>query len=160
MDSRLVYLLIVCVLWAGLLLYVFVLRREPDPGSGGKSGLVVLTAVMIPLLGLALCQQSRSGDRLERLGFAIFPGLRSSVGVATGSSQQGTWLYSLKESAAAALEFYRDPANHRGWKLSSSGADSLIFERGSSKLQLRVSNGHAAFLLFDADAAKPDARGK
>ncbi len=156
MDETLIYFLIGCIAWAALLYYIFVVRKAADLGAGGISALVVVSAVLIPVLGLALWSQSQSFSRLEDLGFEIHEGLDSSVGVATGTGAEPTWLYSLSTSGSAVLDFYRRPVNHKGWTLTSDTSESLVFERGESKMRLQIRNGNAAFLLFDSEQAEPN----
>lgn len=155
MDQALIYFLIGCLTWAALLYYLFVIRKAPDLGAGGKSALVVLTALLIPLIGFALWNQNESHARLEKLGFPVYSGFESAVGVATGAGPEPTWLYALRTSPSAVLNFYRRPENHSGWALVSETSSSLEFKRETRKMRLEVSNGNAAFLLFDSGEAKP-----
>lgn len=156
MDKTLIYFLGVCIVWAALLYYIFVIREAWDLGAGGKSAIVVLTALLIPLLGLALWNQNESYTRLEELGFAVYQGFENNVGVASGSDPEPTWLYSLSTAPDAALDFYRRPENHSGWELTSETSESLVFERGVWKMRLQVSGGNAAFLLIGPEGAKPN----
>ena len=100
--------------------------------------------------------QSQSNTRLEKLGFAICPGLDNSVGVSAGNVGDPNWLYSLSTSGEAVLACYRRPENHKGWTLVSDTAGGLLFKRGAARMRLQIGNGNAAFVLFDAAQAKPD----
>lgn len=156
MDQTLIYCLIGCVVWAALLYYVFVVRQATDLGAGGRSALVIVLALLIPIIGLALWNQSQSYDRLEQAGFALFPGLGNSVGVAAGNTSNTTWLYSLKAPENNVREFYRQAENHPGWKLTSESADSLVFTNGESTMHLQLGNGNAAFILFSVGETRPE----
>lgn len=151
MDETLIYFLVGCLLWATLLFYIFGVRRAADLGAGGISGLVIVAALIIPVLGLALWSQSQSFSRLEELGFEIYEGLDSSVGVASGTGAEPAWVYSLSTPGSDVLDFYRRPENHRGWKLTADTPMSLVFEQGVSKMSLKISNGTAAFLMFRSE---------
>ena len=154
MDPTLITLLIGCILWAVLLCYFFIYRRAKDLGAGGKSALIIITFILVPVIGFVLWGQKQSFQRLEELGFEAYQGLGHSFGVATGAGDSSTWLYSLSSSEDALLDFYRNPAKHKGWKLIAEESGGLTFERGNSKMLIRVSDGNVAFLLFDSQKEK------
>ncbi len=153
MDPKLLYFLIACIAWAALLFYVFQVRQASDLGAGGKAGFVVITALLLPVLGLALWHQGASSSRLEELGFSAYDGLESSVGIATGTGQEPTWLYTLSSSEQALLDFYRQPEHREGWRLTAETQHSLIFERQALKMMVNASEGQAVFQLIDNGVA-------
>lgn len=151
MDHTLIYFLLGCVAWAALLFYIFVIRGAADLGAGGKSAIVILGALLIPVLGISLWHQNEAPERLKELGFAFHEGLGSSVGVAAGTGPEPMWVYSLNSPPNSVIDFYRRPENHSGWRLTAESPNSLVFERQTLKMTLQVSDEIAAFLLFSSD---------
>ena len=149
MDPSLLTFLVACVVWFGLLYWVFIVRRASDLGAGGRAAIIVIGTVIVPALVLTLWLQNRSTSQLEALGLGVFHGLENSVGVATGTGEQPTWVYTLNATEADLLNFYRDPGNHVGWAVTASSDDRVELRRKSSILQIHASDGQAVFLLVD-----------
>lgn len=147
MSPALLALLVICLLWFGVLIYVFIIRREPDLGAGGKSALLTIAFLLIPIIGFTLWQQLGSKDRLEQIGFVRYSGLGSSVGVLVGTEEQATWLFTLNEPEITVLDFYKRTENHLGWNLISESSDTLVFEKSERQLTLHVGEGKAVFIV-------------
>lgn len=146
MNPTLAMLLIGCLLYAAVLFYVFVVRRERDLGGLGKSGLLVLAGLLVPVIGFVLWHQSQSTARLAGLGFKPYPGFKHSVGVATGMGEAPTWVYAVDDETAV-LEFYKKREHHTAWKLTSENSSMLVFVNGDDELTLSVGNGAAVLML-------------
>ena len=84
MNPTLITLLVTVLALAGLLYFVFVVRRQPDLGGRGLAGLTVLMFILAPVLLIVLWLQSDSAQNLSDSGFVSHPALVSSMGVATG----------------------------------------------------------------------------
>ena len=147
MDPTLITLLVTVLAFAGLLYFVFIVRRQPDPGAKGVAGLVVLMFLLAPVLVIVLWLQSDSGQKLSDTGFTPHPALVSSMGVATGVGDNPIWAFSIDGDRAAIMQFYRDPANHPGWQQVSDSENILIFESNDRRMSLFVSDDGAIFAL-------------
>ena len=153
MSPVVLFMLMVFLVWATLLAYVYVQRRSADAGAGGRSALLTLMTVLIPVVLLVLWHQHQSVNRLEALGFVPHPGLHNSIGVATGSGAQPVWLFELNAPVADVIDFYRQPQHHAGWQLLAQTSQGLLFERGNSRLAVELSEDKAAFILHPRSAA-------
>jgi len=129
MDLSLIALLGGCLLLAALLAYVIFVRREHLIVSWGRSGLVTLLFMLIPLVVISLWYQAGAETRLEQIGFTRYPGVVSSSGLAVGLGENPVWVFTVEGDAERALDFYRRAENRRGWALVSEGASLLLFER-------------------------------
>ena len=156
MNPTVIIFLIVCIAWTALIYYIFFIRRASDLGAGGKSAFVIVVGIIIPILCMSLWSQAQSYNRLEELGFTVYEGLGNSVGMATGVGKSPTWLYSLKTSQERVLEFYRQPRNHKDWKLTSESTNSLEFMRGKLNMLIQANDNNVVFLLFDISEEKPN----
>ncbi len=151
MNQTLIWFVIACLLWVALLYWIFIVRREPDLGAGGRSAIVIVGGLIIPVLIAALWIQSQSVSRLEKLGLTVFDGLGSTVGIAAGIGENPIWVFELDASEADALNFYRDPGNHQSWSLRSSTENSLTLTRGNAQLQIQATSGNATFLVSEPE---------
>lgn len=88
MDLSLIALLGGCLMTAALLYYVIFVRREQPISSWGKSGIVTLMFVLVPVLVIALWFQDGAVNRLEQMGFEPYPGFVSCSGIATGLGEK------------------------------------------------------------------------
>lgn len=147
MDLDLIALLGGCLLLAALLYYVIFVRREEPIGSWGKSGLVSLVFVLVPVLLIALWYQSGAENRLKEIGFTPYPGFISSSGVAAGQGKNPIWVFSVEGDLAAVLEFYRRPENHNGWTLVSENEGLLLFRHEKRLVSISANMKSVAFLL-------------
>jgi len=148
MELSLIIFLIICAAWAALLYYIFIIKKAPDLGAGGRSGIVVFTFVLIPFLAIVLWSQSGSDDRLAELGITPYPGFVSSVGVATGTGTNPTWIYEVTEEEGTLLDFYKNPDNHQGWTIVSGSGMGIALERGAKKLTIQVNGDKVFFTLY------------
>ena len=147
MDPILTTLLLAVLALAGLLFYVFIVRREPDPGGRGMAGLITLLFVLVPVLLITLWLQSDSAQRLSDTGFVPHPALVSTVGVAAGVGENPVWVYSIAGDPRDIVQFYRDAGNHPGWQQVSDSENMLIFETDDRRMSLFVSDNSAIFAL-------------
>jgi hypothetical protein len=147
MDFSLIALLGFCLFFAALLYYVIFVRREEPIGPWGKSGLVILIFLIVPVLIIALWYQAEAERRLEEIGFTPYPGFISSSGVATGSGENPVWVFSLDGDVDAVLDFYKSAENHKGWALVSESESLLMFEREGEALSMFVGAGSVAFSI-------------
>ncbi len=111
------------------------------------AGLVVLMFLLAPVLLIVLWLQADSARKLSDAGFPPHPALGSSMGVATGVGENPVWVFSIEGDRAAIVQFYRDPANHLGWRRVSDSKDMLIFESDGRRMSLFVSDDSAIFAL-------------
>jgi hypothetical protein len=147
MDSSLIALLGGCLLMAALLYYVIFVRREHLIISWGKSGLVSLVFVLVPVLLIALWFQSGAENRLERIGFKPYPGFVSSSGIATGLGEKPFWVFSVEGGAETVLEYYRQPENRNGWALVADTESLLLFEREGKSVAVSSLGDSVAFTM-------------
>ncbi len=151
MDPALITLVGLLVALAAVLYHVFVVRRADDAGGQGQAGLIVLIAVLVPIVGMVLWDQSGATARLAEIGFAPHPAFDSSVGVASGNGNQPVWVFSTSADPESILAFYRQPGNHHGWSLNAEATRMLVFDRGDDRATLTV--GHEA-VVFTVDTAR------
>ena len=147
MDPILTTLLLAVLALAGLLYYVFIVRREPDFGGRGMAAMITLLFVLVPVLLITLWLQSDSAQRLSNTGFVPHPALVSTTGVAAGVGEDPVWVYSIAGDPRVIVQFYRDPANHPGWQQVSDSESMLIFESEDRRMSLFVSVKTAIFAL-------------
>ena len=147
MDPALIALLGGCLSLAILLYYVIFIRRDGAVGSWGKSGLLTLLFVLIPVLVIALWNQSGAESRLALIGLSPYPGLTSSSGVATGQGKNPVWVFSVEGGAEPALKFYSHPENHKGWTLVSKSKSLLLFKSEGKTLVISANAESMAFML-------------
>ncbi len=148
MDLSLIALLAGCLLLAGLLYYVIFVRREHPVSPWGKSSLVTLVFLLIPVLLIALWYQAGAQDRLVQIGFTPYPGFVASSGVATGLGERPVWVFSVDGGAEPVLEFYRRPDNRKGWVLVSDGRSLLLFEREGKSVAVSAVADSVAFTML------------
>ena len=147
MDPILTTLLFAVLALAGLLYYVFIVRREADPGGRGVAGVITLLFVLVPVLFITWWLQSDSAQRLSDTGFVPHPALVSTAGVAAGVGENPVWVYSIADDPRIIARFYRDPANRPGWEQVSDSESMLIFESDDRRMSLFVSDHSAIFAL-------------
>ncbi|HOP18113.1 MAG: hypothetical protein KDI22_06255 [Gammaproteobacteria bacterium] len=147
MDLSLIALLGGCLLLAAVLYYVIFVRREHPISPWGKSGLVTLMFVLVPVLVIALWYQAGAESRLAQIGFTPYPGFASSSGVATGLGENPVWVFSVEGGAKPVLEFYGRPENRKGWALVSESESLLLFEREGKSVAVSAVADSVAFTM-------------
>lgn len=147
MDSTLIAILVGGLSFAALLYYVFFIRRETDLSGWGTSGLIAMLFVIAPVIIMALWSQSGAESRLNELGFEPHPGFVSSVGIATGTGRNPTWVFSTDAEAQAIMDFYRQHQNRDGWSLAAERQSSLTFTKAHERMTVHVSEGSVIFAL-------------
>ncbi|MCP5149774.1 MAG: hypothetical protein H6982_03405 [Chromatiales bacterium] len=148
MAPELIVTLVVFTAFSALLFHVYVIRSAKDLGGLGKSGLVVLVGILIPAIVVVLLGQSRALARLAELGFEPYPGLEAASGVAVGWGDRPMWVFSV-DDAAAALEFYRQPANRTEWELVADAPSMLLFVRGRMKVAVAEADGRVSVTVLE-----------
>ena len=151
MDPILITLLIAVLALAGLLYYVVIVRRQPDPGGRGMAGMITLLFVLVPVLLITLWLQSDSARKLSDTGFVPHPALAASMGVATGVGEDPVWVFSIEGDPDAIVRFYKDPSSHAGWQRVWASEGMLMFESDDGqRMSLFVSDDSAIFSLQSA----------
>ena len=147
MDLSLIALLGGCLMMAALLYYVIFVRREQPISSWGKSGIVTLMFVLVPVLVIALWFQAGAVNRLEQMGFEPYPGFVSSSGIATGLGEKPFWVFTVEGGAEPVLEFYKLAENRKGWMLVSESKSLLLFEREGKSVAVSAVADSVAFMM-------------
>jgi len=148
MDPTLITLLVTVLAFAGLLYFVFIVRRQPDPGAKGVAGLIVLMFVLAPVLLIVLWLQSDSAQRLSDTGFVPHPALAASTGEAAGVGENPVWVFWIKGDSDAIVRFYKDPGCREGWQQVWASDGMLMFESdGGQRMSLFISDDSAIFSL-------------
>lgn len=151
MSPGLVFALVGAILAAGVLYYLYIVRRWPDWDAGARASIVVLVGVFIPILILALWNQHGAKDQLASHGIEPHPDLGPSIGVATGSETSGhSWMFEFDGSEDALLDFYRDTANRPGWSLTGDDETVIILARDDHRMSISRGDDGAIFLLYES----------
>lgn len=147
MDTALIALLAGCLVLAALLYYVNYVHPQEPTGHWGKSGLINLMLVLVPVLVIALWFQDGAEDRLAELGLTPYPGFVSSSGVATGAGESPVWVFSVEGDPEQVLAFYRRAENRAGWSLHSESGSLLLLEKEGRLLSVAASPGSVAIMV-------------
>ena len=147
MDTSLIITLIVLLLFAWSLYYYLFIKRESDFFYLGKSGLVIIMFMIVPILATVLYYQAGAKDRLSATGFPSHSSFESSVGVAAGTGDNPIWMFSTELDEAVIIDFYKQEQNHKGWELSSENEEWLIFTKKDKKMRINISNNTALFMI-------------
>ncbi len=147
MQASILSLLGFSLALAGLLFYLYVLRRESDFGGWGIAGLATILVLIVPVLLLVLWNQSEAEQRLRDIGFRPHPDFDSSVGLATGGGDNPTWVFASGAGRESILYFYRRPENHAGWSLVADNTASLAFGKAGQRVTIQAGDGQVIILL-------------
>ena len=150
MSLTLIYLLLFLVI-AAAFLYLYYVRHRPQDDIGGLStaSLVFLVGVLIPFTAWVLYEQATAKDRLAALGLAVYPGLGSSVGVATGGLlSQDSWVFRLDDpNIDAFMRFYANPSNTGQWQPASDTAGIVVLVLDERRLLISGHQNTGMFVL-------------
>ncbi len=147
MDTSLIITLIVLLLFAWSLYYYLFIKRESDFFYLGKSGLVIIMLMIVPILVTVLYYQAGAKDRLSASGFPPHSSFGSSVGVAAGTGENPIWMFSTELEKQAIIDFYEQEQNHQGWKLEGEDEKWLTFVKNDKKMRINISNDTVLFMI-------------
>ena len=147
MDTSLIITLSALLLFAWALYYYLFIKREPDFFFLGKSGLVIIMFLIVPILATILYYQAGAKDRLKKSGFTPHSSFESSVGVAVGTGDNPIWMFSTELDKASIIDFYKQEQNHQGWKLEGEDEKWLTFTKNDKKMRINISNDTALFMI-------------
>ena len=148
MESSLILTLGLSLLYAASLYYIFIVKRLRDLGSDGVAGMIVILVVITPIILMVLYNQSGADQRLKKYGFNPHPDFTSSVGIATGSGEHPTWLFSTNAKIESIVEFYKKLDNHKGWLLISENNNRLVFVKEGEKMSININDENIVFTLY------------
>jgi len=147
MDTSLIITLIVLLLFAWSLYYYLFIKRQSDFFYLGKSGLVIVMFMIVPILVTVLYYQAGAKDRLSTTGFPPHSSFESSVGVAAGTGDNPIWMFSTELDKASIVDFYKQKQNHQGWELSSEDEKWLIFSKKNKNMRINITNSTVLFMI-------------
>lgn len=157
MDISLIITLLLLLLFASALYYYFFKKRVPDVFYLGKSSLVIIMFMIVPLLATVLYYQAGAEDRLNAIGFTPHSSFTSSVGIATGTGESPTWLFETDSSKETIIDFYKKEQTHRGWeqieedhpkwRLELDTRIYISFRKNNNIMRLLASDNMAGFIL-------------
>ena len=147
MDLALLLILAFVLAYAGLLYYFIYVKKQPTTGPWGKSGIFISVFIIAPIIIIVLWFQSGAKGRLQEKGFTPHPGLNSISGIATGTGDSPTWVFSTDDSESSITEFYLQEHNRDGWSLVSDNQSLLLFEKGNEVAQILVGDGDVIFSI-------------
>lgn len=147
MDTSLIITLTVLLLFAWSLYYYLFIKRESDFFYLGKSGLVIIMLIIVPILATILYYQAGAKDRLNAVGFTPHSSFDSSVGVATGTGDNPIWMFSTEFQKQAIIDFYKQEQNHKGWKVTSEDEKWLIFTKEDKNMRINISNNTVLLMI-------------
>ena len=141
MQTSLIYLLIFCLLMAGITFYIGFIRPPRALAWLAKAGFLMWLFFLVPTLGYVLYQQSGAIERLESTGIAVHPAISDSIGVANGTGKEPTWLFSIEGDLKEIMAFYRTEDSHPGWTMAGGNETVIILEKGKTKMAIAVRKG-------------------
>ena len=148
MEISLISILCGCISFAALLYYFIFAKKEADLGGRGRAGIFSILFVIVPIILIVLFMQFEAESNLVKMGFKPHPSFSSSVGAATGTGENPTWVFSTTGETGSILQFYKNPSNHDGWTLNVENQNLLIFRKDSKKMSVLVNNGNVVFSLI------------
>ena len=135
MQTSLLYFVLVAVVTALVLCgAVYKTRNTSDPRL--LAALVITAALIIPVCLFVLWNQSQAASRLAALGLTPHPAFRHAVGFAYGTGANLQWVFKVDASTSEVSAFYKEPANHSGWKLRAAHSDRLILQDESRRINV------------------------
>ena len=150
MSLTLIYLLLFLLI-AAAFMYLYFIRHRPreDRGRWATASLVVLVGLLIPFTAWSLFEQAAAKGRLENLGLALYPGIGSSVGLATGGPlSDDTWVFRLDDgNEPAFVEFYEQADNTSSWTPVSDSPGLIILTSGNRQLLVTARKDTGIFIL-------------
>lgn len=119
-----------------------------------QSTFVIATFMLMPLLVYVLVLQSGAIERLESAGIRPFPGIRESVGIATGRGDNPTWVFEVRASSEELREFYGSGENTGEWSFQADDGIFLRFTQNEQVMKIafrdNVSSDTLIYMIEDS----------
>lgn len=147
MDISLIITLLLLLLFASALYYYFFMKRVPDVFHLGKSALVIIVFMIIPILVTVLYYQAGAKDRLNAIGFTPHSSFSSSVGVASGTGENPIWMFATESDKELLVDFYKHEKNYKEWKLSEENDEWLVYTKDNKKMRININNDTVLFMM-------------
>jgi len=147
MDTSLIITLTVLLLFAWSLYYYLFIKRVSDFFFLGKSGLVIIMFMIVPMLATVLYYQAGAKDRLSAIGFTPHSSFGAAVGVASGTGDNPIWMFSTEFDKKAIINFYKQEQNHKDWEAVSEDEKWLTFTKKDKKMRINISKDTALFII-------------
>ena len=103
MEISLILILCGCISFAALLYYFIFAKKEADLGGRGRAGIFSILFVIVPIILIVLFMQFEAESNLVKMGFKPHPSFSSSVGAATGTGENPTWVFSTTGETGSIL---------------------------------------------------------
>ena len=149
MDYSLLTLFGVILLYVVILYYIFIIKRYRDFLSQGRASIFILLFLIVPVIIVVLYNQSNAESRLAQTGFKPYPGISRSVGVLTGTGKNPLWLFSIDDDidTVSIIKYYKNPENHKGWRLISKSTNMLLFQKDNMKMSISIANKYISYTI-------------
>ncbi len=147
MDISLIITLLILLLFASALYYYFFMKRLQDVFHLGKSALVIIMFMIVPILATVLYYQAGAKDRLIAIGFTPHSSFSSSIGVGSGTGKNPIWMFATELDREILIDFYKHEKNHKEWNLSQENDKWLIYTKDDKKMRLNINNDTVLFMM-------------
>ena len=158
MEISIIVLLLLLILFGILSFYLGFIRPQPPLAWLSQASFTVLTFILIPMCLIALWNQTKAIDRLEKIDIVPHPSIKNSVGIATGRGTNPVWLFEVTASPEEIIAFYRKDSSISDWTLIEDNPSMLIFKRGTQKLVISTNGSWTSrtvtYMLTDKDDNK------
>lgn len=147
MQQSLLILLVLAIILAVLGFYFGFIRPPKVMAWLQQSAFVIMAFLIIPFIIFTLNSQTQAPDRLASTGFKPHPAIVESVGIASGISNNPTWVFEIDANKDQVRNFYLSEENTGDWELSTDADIMLIFKKDDLTMTIGFNEGRTSNTL-------------